>query len=455
MALGPRLQLLLESLQKLLRRNAYKHAERLLSRARPADVAVVLRFLNGAQQMRVFDLLPDDDARAEVLSELDDHLCKDILEARPLDEVLGLLKRMSPDDQADLLASLSDELRTQLIDALNPSDAEEVEELLHYGEQTAGGIMSPDFFALIESTTAAEAIEALQGGADVEMAFYIYVINEPGHLVGVVSLRQLVTNPADTPLGEMMATDVISVELNADQEHVAAMAARYNLLAIPVVDESNRLEGIVTIDDVIDVIREEATEDILKMAGAGEAAFEETSVLRSVRTRAPWLFAAWFGGLAASVLIGAYETQLASQVVLAAFIPVILGMGGNVGTQTATVMVRGLATGRVSHGAGWTYFLRETAIGLCLGLLYGALLAAYTAIWHGEQPEFIGLALTVGISIVASMALAAMVGACIPLLLNRLNFDPAISTGPFVTTAVDVLGILGYFTVAELCLDSI
>lgn len=414
-----------------------------------------MRFLSKSQQSRVFDMMPDDDNRAELLSEMDDRLTAELLGARPLDEVLRVLKLMSPDDLADLLASLSDSQRAELIDALNPSDAEEVEELLHYGEQTAGGIMSPDFFALPQETTATEAIRALQEDDDVEMAFYIYVVNEPGHLVGVVSLRQLVTTPPTTPLSEIMATDIISVTLNDDQEHVAAMAARYNLLAIPVVDGGNHLEGIVTIDDVIDVIREEATEDILKMAGAGEAAFEETSILRSVRTRAPWLFAAWFGGLAASVLIGAYESQLATQVVLAAFIPVILGMGGNVGTQTATVMVRGLATGHVTRGSGWTYFVRETSIGVALGVLYGTLLAIYTAIWHADQPEYWGLAATVGISISASMMIAAMVGACIPLLLDRLKFDPAVATGPFVTTAVDVLGILGYFTIAGFFLDAI
>lgn len=455
MALGPRLQLLLESLQKLLRRNAHNHTERLLKKSRPADVAVVMRFLSSAQKSRVFDLMPNDEARALLLSELDPHLSRELVEARPLDEVLRVVEFVSPDDLADLLANLASELRTQLIDALNPSEAEEVEGLLHYGEQTAGGIMSPDFFALPQETTASEAIKALQTSDDIEMAFYIYVVNEPGHLVGVVSLRQLVTTPPDTPLSEMMATDIISANVNDDQERVASMAARYNLLAIPVVDEGNHLEGIVTIDDVIDVIREEATEDILKMAGAGEVAYEENSVMRNVRTRAPWLFAAWFGGLAASVLIGAYEKQIATQVVLAAFIPVILGMGGNVGTQTATVMVRGLATGQVTSASGWTYFVRETSIGVSLGLIYGSLLAIYTAVWHSDQPEYWGLAATVGISISASMAIAAMVGASIPLLLDRLKFDPAVATGPFVTTAVDVLGILGYFTVAGFFLDAI
>ena len=182
------------------------------------------------------------------------------------------------------------------------------------------------------------------------MAFYIYVVNEPGHLVGVVSLRALVTHSPNTTLENLMVSDVISVATNTDQEEVARLAARYNLLAIPVVDEGNCLVGIVTIDDVIDVIREEATEDILKMAGADETAYENNSIMRNFRTRAPWLFATWLGGLSASVLISTFEHHLQATVALAAFIPIVLGMGGNVGIQTATIIVRGLATGHVSRG---------------------------------------------------------------------------------------------------------
>ncbi|MCB9548177.1 MAG: magnesium transporter [Myxococcales bacterium] len=457
MALGPRLQLLLESLQKLLRRNALNHAGKLLKRSRPADVAVVMRFLNLTQQQQVFDLLPDDAARAETLSELDENVRIPMLATRSHAEILPLVKLMSTDDQADLLANLPDDVRQQLLGALNPSEAEEVEDLLHYGEETAGGIMSPAFFALPEGTTAAEAISALQSGhAELEMAFYIYVVNEPGQLLGVVSLRQLVINPADMPLNEMMTTDVITVDVNADQEEVARMAARYNLLAIPVVDESNRIVGIVTIDDVIDVIREEATEDILKMTGADETAFQDKSVFRNFRTRAPWLFATWLGGLGTSVLIGSFQGTLESEVVLASFMPMILGMGGNVGTQTATIMVRGLATGRVSHGVGLRYLSREIAIGVLLGLFYGVLLAAYAMVRYDPGARSIfALPVTVGMSILTSMSVAAVVGASTPLLFNRLNIDPAVATGPIVTTSVDLLGSLVYFTVATLCLTSL
>jgi len=409
----------------------------------------MMRFLDERQQRQLFSLLPDDEFRAEILTELDTHLLSPILEGRELEELVRILELMSADDQADLLSELSDDLRQSLIDALKPDEAEELEDLLRHDPETAGGIMSPDYFALSEETTGTEAIQALQGSEDVEMAFYIYVVNKPGHLVGVVSLRALVTHPADARLREMMVSDVISASLETDQEVVAHMAARYNLLAIPVVDEANRLVGIVTIDDVIDVIREEATEDILKMAGADETAFESRSLFKNFRTRAPWLFATWIGGLSASVLIGVFEDQLHSHVALAAFIPIVLGMGGNVGAQTATIMVRGLATGRVSADVGWSYLFREVGIGLLLGVLYGILLAGYSLFRYQNGAQALGLALTVGISVLLSMVIAASVGAMTPLIFDRLRIDPAVATGPIVTTSVDVLGILAYFLVAS------
>lgn len=451
--LSQRLQLLNESLQKLLRRGAHAHVERLLARTRPVDVALVMRFLDERQRRQVFDLLPDDEIRAETLTEMDVHLIGEVVANRPVEELVPVVASMSADDQADVLSALDEGLRQQLIDALKPDEAEEVEDLLHYDPETAGGIMSPAFFALPEDTTARQAIEALQATAteDVEMAFYIYVVNEHGHLVGVVSLRALVTHPPSWPLSRLMTADVITAHVNTDQEEVARMAARYNLLAIPVVDDTNKLCGIVTIDDVIDVIREEATEDILKMAGADETAYEGHSVWKNFRTRAPWLFATWMGGLAASVLIGAFEAQLQATVALATFIPIVLGMGGTVGIQTATIIVRGLATGRVSGGVGLSYLARETSIGVLLGALYGLLLAGYALLRYASvEGGVTSLALTVGVSILASMSVSASVGAMTPLIFDRLRIDPAVATGPIVTTSVDVLGILVYFATASL-----
>jgi magnesium transporter len=448
--MNKRLQVLLESLRKLLRRNAFERVEKVLGKTRCEDVASIMRYLDAQQRQQVFDLLANDEARAEALAELDEHIFLEIVEKRPVDQMVKIIQYMSVDDQANLLSELPEDLKESLLKALRPQDAKELEELLHYERDSAGGIMSTDFFALTEETTCAQAIDALQKQEDVEMAFYIYVVNHSMHLSGVVSLRTLVTNPPDTRLSEIKISEVISTRVNHDQEDVAQLVARYNLLAIPVVDDHNILVGIVTIDDVIDVIREEATEDILKMAGADESAFEDTSVLSNFATRAPWLFATWLGGLMASILIGVFEEQLTKQVALAAFIPIVLGMGGNVGAQTATIMVRGLATGRVEYGLGLKYLIRETGIGALLGVFYGILLALYAVTRYiNEDISPIPLAFTVGISILASMLMAAVVGASTPLFFHRLKIDPAVATGPLVTTTVDVLGILVYFMVAQ------
>lgn len=444
--LSPRLQLLLESLQKLLRRDALGHVTRLLKRARPADVAVVLRFINDRHLMRVFELLPDDAARAETLTELDDHLVTAVLEGRSAEELKRLIDQMSGDDQADVLSTLPDELQRQVIELLRPDDAEEVEELLHFDPETAGGIMSPDFFALSEQTTCAEAIEALRSTDDaVEMAFYIYVVNDQGYLVGVVSLRALVVNPASRPLCEIMGPDIIFATVTTDQEEVARMAARYNLLAVPVVDDNHHLVGIVTIDDVIDVIREEATEDMLMMTGADESAFEGYSVIKNFRTRAPWLFVTFLAGLVAGAITGAFELE--KQVVLASFIPIVLGMGGNVGAQTATIIVRGLATGQVNARVGTRYLMRETGVGVLMGLLYGTLLGIYAMVAY-DMGEVHQLALTGGLSILLITTMSALIGSVTPLIFDKLHIDPAVATGPVVTTTVDVLGVFTFFSIA-------
>ncbi len=445
--LSPRLQVTLDSLRKLLRRGATNHTERLLARTRPADIALLMRFLDERERRRAFDMLPSDEVRSETLGELDSHLKTEILEGRPIEELVRIYEYMSTDDQADLLNDLSDELRQALLDALKPDEAEEIEDLLQHAPDTAGGIMSPDFFAMHEDQTVEETIAALQS-ADVEMAFYVYVVSENDVLVGVLSLRSLVTHAPKTPLCDLMVSDVVSVQLETDQEEVARLASRYNLLAIPVVDESNRLVGIVTIDDVIDVIREEATEDILRMAGADESVYESPSLLHNFCSRAPWLAATWVGGILSSLLMGVFESEIGKMALLATFVPIVLGMGGNVGSQTATIMVRGLATGRISSDVGWRYLLREVAVGLVLGALYGLCLGVYTFFTQGSA--MITLSISVCVSLFASMTVAAGVGALTPLVFERLKVDPAVATNPIVTTLVDLLGTFVYFMTSKI-----
>ena len=268
--MNSRLQFLLESLRKLLRRNAISRVKKVLKKSRNEDVASVMRYLDESQRHQVFDLLASDQDRSETLSELDENLFIEIVSARPVEHMSQIIALMSVDDQTNLLSHLSEDLKFEILSLLKPEDMAELKEMLDYDRETAAGIMSTEYFSLNEDSTCAEAIIALQDAEDVEMAFYIYVVDQKEKLTGVVSLRALLMNPPQTALNQIKTQDTISVTQDQDQEEVAKLAARYNLLALPVIDDKNKLLGIVTIDDVIDVIREEATEDILKMAGANE-----------------------------------------------------------------------------------------------------------------------------------------------------------------------------------------
>jgi len=305
--------------------------------------------------------------------------------------------------------------------------------------------MVRDFIALTENTTAKEAIESLQKEhSEVEMPFYLYVVDDYGKLVGVSSLRQLVLVPPETPLKELMTTDVFSVQTNMDQEEVAKIVARYDILAVPVVDETNRLVGIVTVDDVIDIFRREATEDILKMAGAGEEFVETKSILKSTRIRLPWLFASCVGGIIAFFIISRFESSLNKIAALAAFIPVIMGMGGNIGTQSSTIVVRGLATGRINIRDLWAVVFKELSIGVILGVVYGLVIGSVA---HARY-SMGALAIAVCIAVISSMSVAALVGSLVPMGFARINIAPAVATGPFVTTAVAIISVFFYFTIA-------
>ena len=442
-------------LRRLLRRKAHSRLKNLLEKTHIADIAVVMRFVGPRDRKQVFDLLPGADAQAEILSEADDGIVTELAAGLEDAALADLLSRMSGDDAADLIGLLPEERAEELLRRMRGDD--DIEGLLGYDEETAGGIMSPDFFALPEEATVEQAVQALQTAEDVEMAFYVFVVNDHGHLVGVVSLRELVVSPPSTPLEELMETDVFSVRPEEDREDVARMVARYNILAVPVVDPSNKLLGIVTVDDVIDVIREEATEDVLKMAGAGhEDLLEEPSVARSTRVRMPWLLASFVGGVVAAGIIGHFEEALSKVAALAAFIPIVMGMGGNVGTQSATIIVRGIATGRVDVHRLRDTVGRELLVGLGLGLAYGLLLGLVAAALYRTEPGMLlPLALTVGLAVCGSMTVAAVVGAGLPLLFERLHIDPAVATGPFVTTAVDVMGVLIYFGMAILLMPQL
>jgi len=437
-----------ETVKRLLRRNAGPNLRKILGRTHPSDLAHALdRFLT-EDQLRLLAHCGDDERQAEVLAAMSESRAADLMAEMPLERAVTLLREMSGDDRADILGELDEELAHRILAAMPDEESHEASDLLRYDEATAGGIMSPDMLAIPCEVTAGEAIRIVQDSPDVEMAFYIYVVDGHQTLVGVVSLRQLVISKPDVPLQEIMNPQVVSVRTSLDQEDVARIVARYDLLAVPVVDETNTLVGVVTVDDVIDVIKEEATEDILKMAGAGENLDERRPILGSVWRRAPWLLVAWIGGVIASIIIGRHEETLREYVVLVAFIPIIVGMAGNVGTQSLAVVVRGLATRRIDVKQFWRVLGREVSCGVLLGVIYGAALGGWGVVkLGGGDPGETALILAalVGAASAISMVIAAAVGSTIPLLLARLRIDPAVATGPFVTTAIDILGVLVYF----------
>ena len=441
-----RTKILVESIKRLLRREATSHLLKIVNKAHAADLSVAFRSLSVSNQRKLFNMIQDTEQKGVLFSELDEDTLLDLIEGIPLVQIAEILETMPSDDVADFVGRLPEEMSASVLEKMKTEGSAEVENLLRYEDDTAGGIMVPDFIALREDITAGQAIASLQKEhQDVEMPFYLYVVDEYGNLVGVSSLRQLVVVPPATTLRHFMATDVFSVTTDMDQEEVARIVARYDILAVPVVNDTNKLVGIVTVDDVIDIIREEATEDILKMAGVGGEEFVETkSVIRSTRIRLPWLFASYLGGIVAVLIIAYFEESLRKNAFLAAFIPVIMGMGGNIGTQSSTIVVRGLATGRLQVRDIWSVVSKELAIGLILGMTYGVLIGLVAEFRYSIQ----GLAVSVGLAVISSMAVAGLVGSIVPMGFARVNIDPAVATGPFVTTSIDIISVFLYFTIA-------
>lgn len=441
--MGRKLQLLVDTVQRLLRREAHTNIKRIFTKSHPADLAAVISWFDDDRRNFLFGLLADTETRAEVLSEMHHPEAAEFLASRPIGEVVELLGTMESDDAADIMGSMPEDLSNEILRQMEGPDSDEVGDLLKYEEDTAGGIMTLDFIALHENMTIQEAVETLRENKEVDMAFYLYVVNDHEQLVGVVSLRKLVLGKQDTSLNSIMEPNVVSVRVDTDQEEVARQVARYNLLAIPVVDEDNTLLGIVTVDDIIDVIKEEATEDFLKMAGAGEEMINTDSVAASVKVRFPWLLVGCAGGLLGALVVKPFAQQLEQHHYLALFMPVIMGMGGNIGTQSATVIVRGLATGFVDRRKVSAVYWRELRIAVVLGLAYGTMVGASSMLFSDFN---IAYAVAVSISMTLSMSLAVSIGTLLPFILERMGVDPAISTGPFVTSSVDILGLLIYFS---------
>ena len=437
-----------DTFRRLLRRHAKTNIVKLIYKTHPADLALIFRYFNDNEQDSIFSSMSASEETVEFLNELDESITTRLIENETPNRLAEILEEASSNEQAYLMGLVNDKFAASVINLLQVEEQEELEEMMAYPEDSAGILMYTDVFTLHEDTKAREAIYALQDQEEAEMVFYLYALDDDGRLTGVISLRELVTTPGDTMLKDIMSKNIQAVRPETDQEEVARIVSQYNFLAVPVVDSDEKLLGIVTVDNVVDVIREEATEDFLQLAGAGK---DREILLKSswenARIRLPWLFASWIGGIVAAFIIGVFDNILENAIALAAFIPVIIGMGGNVGTQSSTIIVRGLATGRVSFENSITILFKEMRVGLILGILYGMLLGLFAIFQFIDTSPMLGV--VVGLSICVSMILAATIGSLVPLVLNRFEIDPAIATGPFVTTAIDIMGVAFYFLIAR------
>ncbi|MCF7832650.1 MAG: magnesium transporter [Candidatus Marinimicrobia bacterium] len=450
--------LLVDTYRKLHRRSAKVNLVNIIDKTHPADLALLFRSFTQHERLYFFSLTKDNEKKAEILSEVDDNISVEILQSLKREDIIQIFREMDYDDESNILRLLPQEEQQELLKLMKKEESQEIEALMGYDEDTAGGIMNPEVFHLFEDYTVAQATAEIQKSADTEMVFYIYVTDERTHLIGVVSLRQLILNDPHKKLSEIMVEDVISIRPETDQEEVARIASRYNFIAVPVVDDGNKLIGVVTVDDIIDVLREEATEDLLQMAGLGrDTDIILKSTWETIKRRFPWLLATYIGGLIAAMVIGAFHDLLGSFVILTSFIPVIAGMGGNIGTQSSTIITRGLLTGRVNPHTSGKIIFKELRVGAILGTIYGLVLGGIaflmTFILHTNGYNYslvncIELSIAIAIGIVISMSLATFTGSIAPIILNKLKIDPAVATGPFVQTTIDILGILIYLLIA-------
>ena len=356
-----------------------------------------------------------------------------------------MLAEMYADDAVDVLNELNPEQIASYLTIMDDDAADEIKELLHYEEKTAGSIMTTEFVSIRAHQTVKRAMQILrQEAPEAETIYYIFVLDEQKRLVGVISLRDLIIAEEDTLIEDIMNERVVSISVGEDQEDAARIMRDYDFLALPVLDFQNHLLGIITHDDIVDVIEEEASEDYSKLAAISDDGTLDRNPFSSAKKRLPWLIILLFLGMMTASLIGQFEATLDKVALLAVFIPLIAGMAGNTGTQALAVVVRGLATGDFEENSKWALIMREAGTGLITGATCGILVTIIIFLWKGTF--FLGM--LVGFSLLFTLIVATLAGALVPLLMHKLNIDPAVASGPFITTINDIISILIYFGMA-------
>jgi len=419
------------------------------------DGAAVMERMTSAMSADVAEAL-DPETAAQILSEMDTTLAASVVADMEVPEASMVLEAMDPDDRVDVLEHIPAPLHDRLVNEMAALEAAETRSLEQYSPDTAGGIMTPDVTALDESLTVQEAIEELRRlSEELEQMFYVYVVDKRKHLVGVLSMRDLILARPTRRLNEMMIPNVSALPASMDQEEVARLFDKYGYMAMPVVDARNRLVGIVTVDDVVDVLQEEATEDVQKMFGAGAEERLTSKWQFSFKMRVWWLVVNLATAFLAGAVVGAFEDTLHRLTLLAIYMPIVAGMGGNAGAQAMAVSIRGLAVGKVDRKLLRYVLMRELIVGIATGVVVGVITAAVALLWHHTQAGWgasVALGCVVGVALVVNHALAGISGAAIPFIMKKLGFDPAQSATIFATTVTDVGGFFALFMLAKLCM---
>lgn len=443
-------ELFIPEIKSLIQKKNLDELKNLLSEINPIDLADGFSHFPSEQQLLILKLLEPYRA-VEVFEELEIPQQQYLLQHLEDQTLSPLLEGMPPDLTARLFKKLPEKYKKKMLELMRKERIETVKMTLEFPPNCCGSLMQTEMIPVTPEMTVRTTMERLQASTRMRRGGEIhslYVTNENGRLVGGLTLRTLIGAPMDIKVKEIMTpVSVIKIPVQADQEEAARIFSRYGLTSAPVINEENRLVGILMVDDILKVIQEEATEDIAKMAGTKAEELETGSFWRVTTLRMPWLLASYFGGVIASFIVGQFENLLSRIVVLTSFIPVISGMGGNVGTQSSTIIVRGLSTGRIQIGELFKMVRREFSVGLILGITYGLLLGLMTYLVGDPQQPFY-LPMVVGAGILTSMTVAATIGTLTPIFFKRFGIDPAAVSAPFVSTTTDIVSISIYLSLS-------
>jgi len=440
-----------ESMKKFVRRHAHGNLMKLVQKVHPSELADAIEIMKPLDRQTAMNFLVEraGDVAAEVFIELDESVLRELTEQLDDDTLATILREMNSDDAVAVIEHLAEDRREAILALIQ--DTPQVEEQLLYPEDTAGRIMTTDYFCLNEQLTVKEAIEQLQKLEEkAEMVFYLYLVDEDNRLTGVLSLRQLLLSGPQATLRDIMNRKLISVRVDTDQEEVASIVSQYDLLAVPVVDLEGKLVGIITVDDVIDIIREEAEEDIYRMAGTSEEEIlYRGNPWKIARIRIPWLFPALVGTFIVATLLHRLETSFVYFAVYVVFMPMINATAGNIGIQSTTIMARELALNRVDEDQWRGIFFSQFRVGLLIGLIFGALAFGFSYLFPpaGNLSRVL-VAGAVGGAMFTAITISSVYGSLLPIVLKKLGFDPAVSTGPFVAASNDLIGLVTFFSIA-------